>query len=531
LKLNIRGKLLLSFGIVLVIMLGTCLYLISNMKSIDAKYSSLINIRAKISMTTLKTQSDYLTAENSLRGYIITGESSSISKIKNAIDMGDEKFKSIKPLLTTEEGRNLYGDTEKKINIFKQFVQQIIPLIEAREASSGNDRITAEKKVLDFLNANKNTVNDLEASCKYFSDRQEKFLDSGNQQASIEVNSILRTSLIISLIIMLLGFILAYLVAQMISNPLRLVDSEAAKIAKGDLTGQAIAIRAKDETGRLSESFNTMQANLQDIVKQMQDKAQVVASSSTELSASAENVSAGATETASTISEVASTVQQIAANSQHIAYASSQASGFAKEGSEGLHNVVVQMDAIQQVATSAGKLIRELSEATGKITQIVDLITHIADQTNLLALNAAIEAARAGEHGRGFAVVAEEVRKLAEQSASAAKDIQSLIGNIQHESQKAVQGSEQNASQVAEGVKKVKEVRVIFEKIINAIQDLAEEINQVAAGTEEMSSSVQNVAAAAEEQTATMEEVASTTQNLTMLAEDLETLAKKFKLS
>lgn len=324
---------------------------------------------------------------------------------------------------------------------------------------------------------------------------------------------------------------MAFIIARMIANPIRLVDAEAAKIAAGDLTGKEIAVKSKDEVGSLAESFNEMLKNLQEITRQLQEKSRIVASSSTELSASAENVSAAVTETSTTIAQVASTVEQVAANAQSIADTSAQAAAYAKEGNEGLKNVVDQMEAIQETASNSGRAVSGLSESAGRITQIVELITSIADQTNLLALNAAIESARAGEHGRGFAVVAEEVRKLAEQSAGAAKEIYNLITSIQQESQKAVESMEQSGAQVETGAKVVQEVRSTIEKIIAAVQGLAGEIQSVAAAIEEMNSGVQNVAGATEEQTATMEEVASTTQNLAGLAEELDELSKRFKLA
>jgi methyl-accepting chemotaxis protein len=310
-----------------------------------------------------------------------------------------------------------------------------------------------------------------------------------------------------------------------------LLANEATKIASGDLTAKEIKVKTKNEVGQLAEAFNTMFNYLKDIINQLNEKSQVVASSAAQLSASAENVSAGANETASSIHEVASTVDQVTQNTQKIAEASNQADAFAKEGNEGIKEVTLQMEAIKKATTSVGEVIRELNESNIKISQIVNLITQIADQTNLLALNAAIEAARAGEQGRGFAVVAEEVRKLAEQSADAAKEIHSLINTIQKESEKAVLSMDEGAKEVEYGTKVVSEVGETFSKITSTVQKLVIDIQDIASAAVQMSEGVQNVAAATEEQTATMEEVTSTTQDLASLASELEVLAKRFKLA
>ncbi len=528
-KFNIMGKILMGFGMVLLLMLGTCLYFISGMKAIDAEYGVLIDKRASGYALSEAIIGDYSKAGAYLRAFIIDGDQDYITKTQKAVSDGDEKLRRISSLVTTDEGKQLYGDIQNNADAFKNYSEQITTLVKAREAASGAYRTVAEKQLMDYFKAKKGIITGLNNATAAFAERQSKLLDAGKEQSLANANKIIRFSMISAVIIIILGLLIAIFIARMIANPVRLVDVEAAKIAAGDLTGKEITVKSKDEAGHLAESFNNMLNNLKDITGQLQEKSRSVASSAAEISASAENVSAAASETASTIGEVASTVEQVTVNAQRIADASAQAAAYAKEGNGGLKNVVSQMDAIQESASASGKVVSGLSESAGKITQIVELITSIADQTNLLALNAAIESARAGEHGRGFAVVAEEVRKLAEQSAGAAKEIYTLITSIQHESQEAVESMKQSETQVETGAQVVREVRASIEKIINAVQGLAEDIQSVAAATEQMNSGVQNVAAAAEEQTATMEEVASTTQSLAGLSEELDELSKRFK--
>jgi methyl-accepting chemotaxis protein len=247
--------------------------------------------------------------------------------------------------------------------------------------------------------------------------------------------------------------------------------------------------------------------------------------------AGAQQVSAGAGETASTVGEVAAAVEKVAANAREIADESASAAGYSEEGGRGVRNVVAQMELIMEATQRSREVVAGLSASAARIGQIVEMITRIADQTNLLALNAAIEAARAGGHGKGFAVVAEEVRKLAEQSAAAAREIQELIGGIQEEAARTVRAMEENSRQVGEGTEVVRQVGDIFTKIIASVQRLAGEIKSVSAAVQDISAAVQNVAATAEEQNATMEEVASSTQGLAAMANELEGLAGRFRLS
>lgn len=189
------------------------------------------------------------------------------------------------------------------------------------------------------------------------------------------------------------------------------------------------------------------------------------------------------------------------------------------------------MDTIEQANQNNVEVIEFLNQSASEITKIVDVISKIADQTNLLALNAAIEAARVGDQGRGFAVVAEEVRKLAEQSNGAAKEVYNLINGIQQESQRAVESMGLSRVEVLEGAKVVHSVGEKIEQIITAVQRVTSEIQSVAAATEEMTAAIQNVAAATQEQTATIEEVSATAMTLTRMAEEMDVMAKRFNLA
>jgi len=262
----------------------------------------------------------------------------------------------------------------------------------------------------------------------------------------------------------------------------------------------------------------------------LRDKAASLASSAQQLSANAEETSAGANETASTITEVASTVEQTAQNAQTIRETAEATKDEALKGRDGIQMVTGQMENISNSSQSVARAINSLGTTSGKIGMIVETITDIADQTNLLALNAAIEAARAGEQGRGFAVVAEEVRKLAEQSAKAAQEIQQLISGVQNESRQASEAMNLGADEVQKGVKIVDEVGQVFAGIIGKVNGLAEQVDEIASGTGQVSAAVQNVASTTEEVTAAMEEMASSTEALNTMAEELQNMAAKFKV-
>ncbi|MDI6709297.1 MAG: methyl-accepting chemotaxis protein [Bacillota bacterium] len=528
--LTIRGKLLAGFGVVLLLALCSCLFLVWTLTRVDKDYNALIKTKGYAYAWAEAAVGDYNSAAASVRSYVIGGDPADVKKCRERMQNADAHLAAIEPLLQTDEGKRIYKEFSDTSMAFKQYAERVISLVAAREAATGEERLAAERQLAEYLSSQKGIVGKVVDAGNAVAERQRQRLDDGVAQTAAAAKRQMFVANIITAVTIILGLVIALYVARMIAAPISLVDAGAARIAAGDLTGDEIKVRSRDETGRLAASFNTMLVNLREMVKELQEKAQTVSSSAAELSASAQSVSAGASENASTIAEVSSTVETVANNAQQIAQLSTEAAGSARQGNEVLQDVKSQMDAIQEVTAANRNVVHGLSASAGKITQIVELITHIADQTNLLALNAAIEAARAGEHGRGFAVVAEEVRKLAEQSAGAASEIYALINTIEGDAQKAVQSMERSTAQVEAGAKVVGEVETTFQKIITAVQDLADQIQAVASAAEEMSAGVENVAAATEEQTATVEEVSATTQTLARLAGELESLADRFRL-
>ena len=223
----------------------------------------------------------------------------------------------------------------------------------------------------------------------------------------------------------------------------------------------------------------------------------------------------------------------------------------ASQGEQALEKAVSQMNIIQQKTTDTSAVIHDLESTSQQIGKIVETISAIAGQTNLLALNAAIEAARAGEAGRGFAVVAEEVRKLAEQSEGAAKEITQLIGQVQGRTQDAVVFMDEGTKQVHVGTEVVSAAGESFREILKMVQDMSgqiaaisQAIEGVTQGTKQMVSSIENieqeskkvaeetqtVSAATEEQSASMEEIAASSQTLARLAEELKSAVSQFKI-
>jgi len=531
LKLNIMKKIILAFGIVLLLALGTSFYLISEIKMTADSYYKLIHGKAYPFAWVESSLAQYNGAAANLRGYIISGNLDHEKNYRKAIQDGDEYTEKILAELSSEEEKQLMSDFQKKLAGFKQYGDGTIDLVKTKESADDRQRAIIDTRIMEYSHQSGSIVEEMIASGEKIAENLDKQLLDQNHGIIYMVNYNITYSRALVVASAVLGLIFAYTIARRISMPIRKIEAQAEKIASGDLTGELIEIRTGDEAGKLAESFNKMFVNLREITQNLQEKAQIVALSSEGLNSSAANITAGSNETASTISQIAGNANRISINVGNISDISKQAVDYAQKGNQGIVDVASQMKGIQDATSTTSQAINHLHKSTEKISQIVELIAQIADQTNLLALNAAIEAARAGEQGKGFSVVAEEVRKLAEQSSGAAKDINALTTLIEDDIKRTVQVTNEGVIKVETGSTVVKNVGEVFESIISAVRKLDEEIKSVASSTNDIVYAIQDVAAATEEQTATMEEVSSTTQILAELAKTLEIMAGRFKLT
>lgn len=314
-------------------------------------------------------------------------------------------------------------------------------------------------------------------------------------------------------------------------KPLRLVVDKLGQLAEneGDLTAR-LPVTSKDEIGELSGSFNRMLGNYQQFVRDIMSSAQSVSAAAMQISATTEEMASGTqsqSHAAITINELfrelTAGMDTVARNAEQAAGLSEQATKIAQEGGSVIFASIEGMTALNAQMSL-------LAQDSDRIGEIIEVIDEIADQTNLLALNAAIEAARAGEQGRGFAVVADEVRKLAERSGAATKQISGIIKGMQNNTKLSV-------AAVENAVVSSQQSGQAFDHIMSIVKDTSYKITEIAAATEEQTaqssdvlSSVEGIAATSEQSAAAAQETASSTQSLAHMAEKLQTYVGAFRV-
>jgi methyl-accepting chemotaxis protein len=390
-----------------------------------------------------------------------------------------------------------------------------------------------------------------------------------------QVHAVGMHSIIASIIGLLILGIIIFLVTVHIAKRMKQLDSMAAEVAGGNLAVDTAAMlknASDDEIGELAQSFHNMKENLGKVIGQVRTSAEQLALSSGQLTANSQqsaqagesvaqaidNVAHGTEQQVAAVNDVSeimesmsTTIEQVTATANGMANTATMTAQATANGQAAVDKAVRQMDNVGTGSRKAQSMADELEESSKQIGEIVGLISSIAGQTNLLALNAAIEAARAGEQGRGFAVVAEEVRKLAEQSEQAARQITELIsknhnsiGNVVGAIDAAIQDIDEGvqlvngageefkniAQLVGEVAQQVKEISTSLEGLATGSQKIVTSVKNVEIASRDASGEVQTVSAAVEEQAASMQEIAASSQTLADLAKKLKTIVEKFNI-
>lgn len=560
---SLAARIVAGYLVLVAIMAGIGAYTYVGMQRVMAEYRLIVDEDHPYLLAIKEINTEVTAQLAAQRAFLLTGDAQYAlraeldgNKVKQAINKAMElaKEKEEKNLLNQVE--NIHGslnDVQAEVfEIYNQGAQNQAVQIALVDLDATQKRLGANFNILQGIN--------------------ERRVDEARQNANTAAKKALMVTLVLVALGTAIGIILGTILAKQSVRSLKGLATAADRISAGDLTTQVQA-KGRDEVAHLARSFQVMVGELGKIIAGVRESVLTVSHHAEQLSTSAEETTRATEQIASSIQEVAegagqqvqetadmaavveqmvAAMDQIANNAQLVALSSQESAVLAEQGSVAIKDVIAQNNVVSQSMVRLSQLITELGQRSAEIGQIVEVITGIADQTNLLALNAAIEAARAGEQGKGFAVVADEVRKLAEQAAQAAKQIALLVDRTQHDTERAIETMKAGSTEVASGSQLLESAQAILEKIFAAVGQVAEQIQEVSAASEEMaantdrvvggaknisviaestSAGTENIAAATQEQTATMEEIAAAAQMLTELAYNLEQAVARFKLA
>ncbi|WP_071458675.1 methyl-accepting chemotaxis protein [Bacillus massilinigeriensis] len=561
--MSIRNKLLILLGMLTASILFLGFYSILEFKSMYGAYKELGNDR-ELQIEVKEVQFLLAGLSNDERGLLISKNSEFVQGIAT-------KKKKINDSIANLQNKAVGSEQKEKIAVIKKSFEQyeaasekVISLYESDNKAAlaihfGEERTIRKESVDPAVNK--------------FTEELAAEIDADNKNYSDEMENTIALFFIMTVAVSLIAAGFGFLTIRSITVPLKNLNAKMGEIAHGeaDLT-MKIPVQSKDELGQLSQSFNVFLASIRDIVFNVQSSAEQVAAASEQFSASAhqaksasEHVSVQiqdisvksnkqrsmADDSLQSLKQALEGLGEITGNTVSLAGVAESVKEEAEKGVSSVQTMVNQMESISESVAGTVGGIQSLADAAGKISTITLLINDIASQTNLLSLNAAIEAARAGEHGKGFAVVAEEVRKLAEQSATAANQINNIVAKIQQEMKVSETSIRSVESDVSSGKEVTREASEKFSTILTSIEDVSSSIQNIAAtvqhintGFEQITSSVddisamtaetsddaESVSAAMQEHLASSEEIEKSAHSLSLLAEEVNGVIGRFKV-
>ncbi len=574
-NLSLTQKLMAGFGVLLIIIIGFGVY---SHNAADKQNMATQNMEDWMS-TALMVSDISNNMDNVHRLVQLSAEATPGSKeltsiqadLNKAKDKVDEGFKTYETSIyettydTEEERQSDLKMVKDEMELWAAYVGVVDPLEQRLTAGDGEKAMAEVQDRLEkaYDEASEAIQEDIKAC------------DEGTKVAIASADETFQSVALMSTVITVVAAIFCVITMLLLNRSIKSSVNELIRVAtlvsEGDLRTKA-NIDGNDEFAAISDRFNHMIDGVRRMCQSIQGTAVKVAAASEELTASAHQSSEATQAVAGSVTEVAASaamqtqelgeaereahnvlqgMQEMADAVEESMKSVEEAVTKAREGNELAVATVREMNGVTDTVLESTERVSQLGERSKEIGQIVTVISGIAGQTNLLALNAAIEAARAGEQGRGFAVVAEEIRKLAEESQTAAQQISDLIGSIQSETNDAVVAMNKGAkaaeagkdnlattgdafNQILERINYVRDKSAVISDTVNElmvpIDNLAKNISNVAEQAGKVNNESQSVSAASEQQAAGIDEIASSSRMLSGYAKDLEDTTMKFKL-
>ncbi|RUS46771.1 methyl-accepting chemotaxis protein [Cohnella sp. AR92] len=523
-KMTIRKKLLGSFIIVLALMVVITGLSLMQMNNIGSNSKEVRDRWMPVMSNMSKFTPSVIEARRIVLQIAVETNPEEKATLKQSLDStltGIQSLrKELESLIQSPEAREVYSSFSKDYDVYNESIPAIV---EAAMKSDNSDEVTNL-----LAQTQSNYTNAMAQIGQLLTTAITKSTAATNDSVDA-VNSSRLIVLILSAVAIALALILGLWISQLISAPLRRIAELLKKVATGDLTEKS-TIRLKDEIGQVSDSVNEMIDNLRMLVGNLSTSSHNVAAASEQISGSSQEIASSVMDQARNVQSINELIRELSRAIESVARSAEEAASLSdstRQGAvEGGKVVGESLQAMDQV----GDAMSHLREDSDKIGDILEVIADIAEQTNLLALNAAIEAARAGEQGRGFAVVADEVRKLAERSSSATKQIGSIIKGMQSNTIHSVEA-------VEKAVLLSRRTGEALDGIIASANETAQQVAEIAAASEEQSAqsedvlhSIETISAASDQVAAASEQTSASTVSLAHLAEELQKNALAFKL-
>jgi methyl-accepting chemotaxis protein len=533
-RLTLRMKLFVGFGTLLAILV---LSAIAGFRTIDNLNDAahLVRRKAQEKELSLGLTGTILKETTGVRAFLLTSKARSLDRVNEGRNEYLQITEKLTLLVRSEDGKRLYAEMERTHDALRTVIEQETQLKQNGKSKEAIDLASAQEEpaLRAVEKANADFVSHLTGG-----------EDKENAEQDAEVARSKVVLVVLSVLGLSIGAVVATLITRSIIVALRTMLAFIREVAGNNLVVEDLQTHSHDEIGEAGSALNEMKGSLCEIMQSIARNAEALASASEEISNSAMQSARGAEsqknevhQVATAMLEMSSTVHEVSGNSTNAAESARSAAETAREGGVIVEDTLTRMRSIADAVRETAAKVQELGIRSDQIGRIIGVIDDIADQTNLLALNAAIEAARAGEQGRGFAVVADEVRKLAERTATATKEIAHMIQGIQAETKAAVEKMRSGTEQVEKGVvatgkagESLRQIILAAERVGDTVSQIATAASQQANATEQVNTNMEQINNLAAESAEGAQQSAKACQQLSSLALDLKKMVERFKI-
>ncbi|SEL10719.1 methyl-accepting chemotaxis protein [Roseateles sp. YR242] len=509
-NIKIGKRLLLAFAAICALLVAVGVLAYVGLQGVGAQLDRITDDQyPKVKQAAVMTRAVNQQARSARNLVILTDaqqRAEELSKLQDQLPIVDEAFRKLAPMMSSDAGKALLATMLEKRRLYREQLALFVEKIKA------NDLDAAKTVLLDKVRGPQLAyMKELESFTTHEEERMDQSGDEADKAMAQAVTYIVSGSIVAVLFAIAAGV----LITRSITRPVDDAVQALKRVAAGDLTSDLVVVR-QDEMGELLRAVDQTTRALRQVVTSVRQgvdsvstAAGQIAAGNLDLSGRTEQQASALQQTASSMEQLTSTVTESASSARQAADLANAASQSAGKGGSVVADVVSTMN--------------EITESSKKIGSITSVIDGIAFQTNILALNAAVEAARAGEHGRGFAVVAAEVRTLAQRSAQAAKEINSLIGS-------SIERVEAGAHHASLAGTTMQEIVAQVEKVSQLIREISSAASEQSAGIGQVNTAVVHMDQATQQNAALVEESAAAAQSLDEQARSLMKTVEAFKV-